>query len=96
MYKVWERGGKSGKGEGELGVEEREKDSQPIEPCLDVLTHTQAHKYIYICMYVQCVCMQNEAGEINEIAETNAAKRRRLEHAAGSGMHSGAKCKRIP
>lgn len=39
--------------------------------------------------------MQNEAGEINEIAETNAAKRRRLEQATVSGMHSGAKCKRI-
>lgn len=91
MYKVREREGKSGKREGQLGVEEREKDSQPIEPCLDVLTHTHPNT----CVYVQCVCMQNEAGEINEIAETNAAKRRRLEQATVSGMHSGAKCKRI-
>lgn len=58
MHKVMERGEESGEREGELKAEEREKDSQPIEPCLDVLTHThtQAHKYIYVCT----VCLYAE------------------------------------
>lgn len=54
MYKVREREGKSGKGEGQLGVEKREKDSQPIEPCLDVLTHTPKNMCICtVCLYAE-------------------------------------------
>lgn len=61
MHKVMERGEESGEREGELKAEEREKDSQPIEPCLDVLTHTHTSTQIHICMYSVSVCRMRQA-----------------------------------
>lgn len=83
-----------GKGRVEAWSQGTREDDQPIEPCLCVLTLEHDPTHVQVHTQSKCVRVRNGAGEINEIAETNAAKRRRLEYVADSGMYSGTNSKR--